>query len=159
MRTLPAWSVIGRTHVLSDCQVTVAVVALPVSSTSPSGEVLLALLASFQLLFAITPAVSLAPIAGPLPTNLMLIAFVAEPPDALTARVTVAVCVSAPLVPVIVNVELPASVLEAVVTVSVEFPLPLRVVGLKAALAPIGRPLTLNPTEPLKLFSAPTVVV
>jgi hypothetical protein len=89
----------------------------------------------------------------------MLIAFAVEPPEALTASVTVAVCVSEPLVPVIVNVELPAGVLEAVVTVSVEFPLPLRVTGLKAALAPFGRPLTLNPTEPLKLFSAPTVVV
>ncbi len=56
-------------HVLSAFQPTVAVVALPVESTKPIGELLLAPAAGFQLLRATTPAISELPIATPFPTN------------------------------------------------------------------------------------------
>src|SRR2546425_1089945 len=69
-RRLPAWSVIGVIHALSDVHVTVAVVAAPVSSFSASGVLRLAPVALFQFVFATTPALSLAPIEVPLPTKL-----------------------------------------------------------------------------------------
>ena len=75
----------------------------------------------------------------------------------MTTRVAVVECTSAPLVPVIVNVEDAAGVLAVVVTVSVD----VLVVGfgLKAAVAPAGRPDALRATEPLKPPLGVTVTV
>jgi hypothetical protein len=78
---------------------------------------------------------------------------------AFTARDTVALCVRLPLVPVIVSVEVPAGVLLAVVTVSVEFPEPVTDVGLKLPFAPLGKALTLRLTVPVNPFNALTVAV
>jgi hypothetical protein len=50
-------------------------------------------------------------------------------------------------------------VLPLVVTVIVDDPDPLTVVGLKLAVAPVGSPLTVKPVLPLKPFSAVTVAV
>jgi hypothetical protein len=76
-----------------------------------------------------------------------------------TAKLTVAVCVSVPLVPVIVSVDVPTGVLPVVVTVSVELPDPVTVAGEKLAVAPTGSPLALSVTPPLKLPIAATLVV
>jgi hypothetical protein len=78
---------------------------------------------------------------------------------ALTFKVTVVVCVSEPLVPVIVSVEAPTGVVEVVVTVSVDVPEPVTDVGLNPAVAPAGNPLRLSPTAPLNPFNAPTFTV
>jgi hypothetical protein len=75
----------------------------------------------------------------------------------VTFKVTVALCVSEPLVPVIVRVEAPTGVLDAVVTVRVELaPGPIAD-GLKEAVAPAGNPLTLSPTLPVNEPTAPTL--
>jgi hypothetical protein len=67
----------------------------------------------------------------------------------VTTRVTLAVCVSEPLVPVIVSVKVPVGVLVAVAILSVE-PLPaLTEVGLNVPVAPVGSPVTLRLIEPL----------
>jgi hypothetical protein len=76
-----------------------------------------------------------------------------------TTREVVVECVRLPLVPVRVSVEVPAGVVPAVVTVSVEVPLPLIVAGEKLAVAPVGNPLALRVTVPVNPFSAPTVTV
>jgi hypothetical protein len=49
-----------------------------------------------------------------------------------------------------VRVELPTGVLPLVVTVMVDDPEPVTVVGLKLAVAPVGSPLALKLTVPLK---------
>jgi hypothetical protein len=72
--------------------------------------------------------------------------------EPVTVKVTMAVCVSAPLVPVMVSVELPDAVLAVVVTVSVELPVPLTDAGLNTAVAPGGSPLTLRFMLPAKPF-------
>jgi len=74
-------------------------------------------------------------------------------------NVTEDVCVRLPLVPVIVNGTLPAGVVEADVTVNVEEPEVVTDVGLKLAVAPNGRPLTLNVTVPLNPADGITVAV
>ncbi len=78
---------------------------------------------------------------------------------ALTTSVTVVECVRLPLVPVIVSVYVPAGVVEAVETDKVEFPEPATEVGLKLPVAPLGKPLTLRFTVPVKPFTAVMVVV
>jgi hypothetical protein len=78
---------------------------------------------------------------------------------AVTTKLTVVVCVTLPLVPVIVNVDDPAGVLPAVVTVNVELPVPVAVVGEKPAVAPAGNPLALNVTTPVNPFNAPMLAV
>ena len=78
---------------------------------------------------------------------------------ALTTSVAVALCVRLPLVPVIVIVYVPVGVLEAVVTLSAEDPEPVTEVGLNVPVAPVGSPVTLNVTAPLKPLNAPTVAV
>src|SRR5580693_7365364 len=149
----------GSSHVLSAFQITAAVVALPVESPRPKGVVRLAPVALFQLLRATTPAISVLPMATPFPTNWMLIGL-PDVLDVVTTSVTVAVCVSEPLVPVIVSVGLPIGVLLVVVTVSVEDPAPVTDVGENNAVAPAGRPLvTLKLTAPLKPLCAPTLTV
>jgi hypothetical protein len=159
IRAFPGWSVIGSNHPLSDFQLTVAVVAAPVSSTSPIADELLAPLATFQLLLATTPATSLAPIVVPVPTKSMLMVFPVDPLPVVTVSVTVALCVSDPLLPVIVNVALPAGVLDVVFTVSVELFPGVIDVGLNVPVAPVGKPLTFRLTALLNPFSAPTLTV
>jgi hypothetical protein len=68
-------------------------------------------------------------------------------------------CVKIPLVPVIVNVEVPTGVLPAVVTVKVEFPAPVTVAGEKLAVAPVGNPLALSVTTPVNPFNAAMLAV
>jgi hypothetical protein len=75
----------------------------------------------------------------------------------VTASVTVVDCVRLPLVPVIVSVEVPAGVVPLVVTDSVVAPEPLTVEGAKLAVVPVGSPVTLKLTAPLKPFKAPMV--
>ena len=60
---------------------------------------------------------------------------------------------------VIVIVEVPAGVLPAVVTVSVDVPLPVTLAGEKLAEAPAGNPVAAKFTAPVKPFSAPMVTV
>ncbi len=76
-----------------------------------------------------------------------------------TTNVTVAVCDRLPLVPVIVSVYVPAGVVVAVETVRVELPEVVTDAGLKLAVAPVGSPLTLRFTVPVKPFRALIVVV
>src|SRR4051812_7685392 len=64
---------IGTTHPLSDVHDTVAPLLAPVSSMSGSEDPAF-VAALFQLVFATTPAFSLAARLGPLPTKLMLTA-------------------------------------------------------------------------------------
>jgi len=80
-------------------------------------------------------------------------------PAATTAIVTVAVCVMLPLTPVIVTVDVAAGVLPAVVTVSVELPAPVTVLGEKFAVAPAGNPLALSVTTPANPLTAPIFAV
>jgi hypothetical protein len=58
--------------------------------------------------------------------------------------------VSVPLVPLIVRVYVPGGVETLVATVKVELPEPVTEVGLNAAVAPVGRPLALSATLPVK---------
>ena len=76
-----------------------------------------------------------------------------------TTSVTDVMRVSAPLVPVIVMVELPTGVLAAVVMVRVELPAPVNEAGLKEAVALAGKPLAERLTEPSNPFSALTLTV
>lgn len=71
-------------------------------------------------------------------------------PADVTTRVTDAVCVSEPLVPVMVNGKLPVGVVVLVVTVNVELPEVFTEPGLNDALAPAGSPLALRATVPVK---------
>ena len=64
-----------------------------------------------------------------------------------------------PLVPLMVNVLVPAGVLFAVVMVSVLDPEPAIEAGLKVAVARGGNPVALRVTVPVKPFSEPTVTV
>lgn len=68
--------------------------------------------------------------------------------DALTTRVTVAVCVRVPLTPVIVTVYVPGGVFEPVVTEKVEEEL--AGLGEKLPLAPAGNPVAPKVTCPVK---------
>ena len=72
-------------------------------------------------------------------------------------RVTLAVFVSEPPVPVMVKAKLPGGVLLAVVIVNVELLPALTEVGLNVAVALAGSPLTLKPIEPVKPFIAPVL--
>lgn len=74
-------------------------------------------------------------------------------------RLGVAVCDKLPLVPVMVTVKAPAEVELVVETVRVELPEPVTEVGLKVPAAPLGNPLTLRLTVPVKPFSAPMLIV
>ena len=81
------------------------------------------------------------------------------PPTGFTTSVTVVECTRLPLVPVMVSVYVPAGVLVLVVTDMLEEPEPVTEAGLKLALAPLGRPLTLKLTTPLNPPDAVTVAV
>ena len=77
----------------------------------------------------------------------------------MTTSVTEAVCDRVPLVPVMVKGNVPAGVALLVETVIVEEPDAVTDVGLKLALAPLGNPLTLNVTVPVKPLDGVTVTV
>ena len=66
-------------------------------------------------------------------------------------------CVKLPLLPQTVNALEPPAVLLAVETPSVEAPEPGTEAGLKLPLAPLGSPLTLKATLPLKPLTEPTL--
>jgi hypothetical protein len=80
-------------------------------------------------------------------------------PAGVIVSVTVVVCVTLPLTPLSVNVDVPSGVLPLVVTVNVEFPAPVTVAGEKFAVAPVGNPLALSVTIPPNPFKAPTLAV
>ena len=69
----------------------------------------------------------------------------------VTVRETVVVRVSDPLTPVIVSVDVPTGVLAVVVTVSVD--VPVAGFGVNVPVAPVGSPVTLSVTAPLKPFA------
>ena len=77
---------------------------------------------------------------------------------AFTTRFTEAVCVVAPLVPVMVSGNVPVGVVASVVTVSVELP-EVSDAGTNVPMAPAGRPLTLRVTVPANPPVAVTIVV
>jgi hypothetical protein len=133
---------------------TVAVVAVPVSSTKASGKELLAPIASFQLGSGMTPATSVGAMETSSPTKLMLIAFPEPPLADVTLRIAEVVLVSELPVPLIVKVELPVGVVLAVVIVSVELPPTLTEVGVNVPVALAGRPLTVKLIVPVKPFTA-----
>jgi hypothetical protein len=68
-------------------------------------------------------------------------------------------CISDPLVPMIVKVDVAGGVFADVVTVIVELPAPGTVEGANDTVTPVGCPLTLRSTPALKPFSAPTFTV
>jgi hypothetical protein len=78
---------------------------------------------------------------------------------AFTTRLTVVVCVTLPLRPLIVNAEVPTGVLPVVVTVNVELPVPATVAGEKLPVAPVGNPLALKAMEPEKPENAVVLTV
>lgn len=78
---------------------------------------------------------------------------------AVTVRVTLAVSIVEPLVPVTVMVTAPTLAVLVAVNVSVLPPDPVTEVGLKLAVTPAGRPLTVNATALLKPLNAPTVTL
>ena len=82
-----------------------------------------------------------------------------RPVGTLTVRLTVAECERLPLVPVMVNVYVPAGVDDEVATLSVDEPEPVTDAGLKDPVAPVGNPLTLRLTALLKPFCALTLAV
>jgi hypothetical protein len=131
-------------------------VGVPVSSTRASGAELLAPVAAFQLLLATTPATSEAAIGTSVPTKSMLITFVDEP-AVVTLRIAVAECVSEPLVPVMLSVELP--VVAPVMMLSVEVPEVVMEAGENVGVAPTGKPVADKLTAPVNPLSAATVTV
>src|SRR5439155_187659 len=156
-RRLPARSVIGVLHTPLEAQVTVAPLAAAVSSTSASDVPRVAPMALFQFAFAAAPALSPAPIDMPLPTKLMLMA----PPTlaVVTTSPAVAVWLRDPPVPMIVSVELPVGVFDAMVTSNVALPDPVTEAGVNNHVAFAGSPLTPKFTVPPKPFTAPIVTV
>src|SRR5216684_3554045 len=81
-----------------------------------------------------------------------VIASLPVPPDAVTVSERVVVWVVVPPAPVIVNEYVPVAVDAPTVIVKVELPEPgaAMEVGLKPAVAPVGRPLALSATAALK---------
>ena len=71
---------------------------------------------------------------------------------------SVAECVRLPLVPVIVNVEVPSGVVKLVVIVSVAPWPPVTDAGLKVAVVPVGNPLVLRAIVPVKPLRALVVI-
>jgi hypothetical protein len=69
----------------------------------------------------------------------------------VTLSPTDVVWVREPLTPVMMGVELPTGVLVLVVTVNVDDPV--AGFGVKVPVAPVGNPLTLNVTAPVKLLN------
>jgi hypothetical protein len=76
---------------------------------------------------------------------------------AVTVRLTVAVWVNVPEVPVMVTVEVPAAA--ELLAVSVNALVVVALAGLKAAVTPLGRPEAVRPTLPVKAFFGDMVSV
>jgi hypothetical protein len=83
----------------------------------------------------------------------------AESVKLCTVSATVAVCVRVPLVPVMINVELPPATVAGMFTVKVEVPDPVTEVGLKPAVAFAGNPVTERLVGPVRPGVAATVIV
>lgn len=64
-----------------------------------------------------------------------------------------------PLVPVMVTGKVPVVVVLVVVTVMVDEPVPVTEVGLKEALAPVGKPVAVRTVLPVNPFKAVIVAV
>ena len=79
--------------------------------------------------------------------------------SAVTTSVTLKVCVSGPLVPLIVSVYVPPGVEALVETVRVVEPEVVMDAGLNEAVVPDGSPVTLNATVPLNPVPGLTVAV
>ena len=77
----------------------------------------------------------------------------------LTIRVTLALWLRLPLVPVMTTVNGPVAAKLVVVTVSVDVPLPLTDAGLNAPEAPTSRPVVARLTEPANPFCPVIVTV
>jgi len=77
----------------------------------------------------------------------------------VTTRVTVAVLLACPLVPVIVSVCVPPGVDALVVMLNVVEPEVFKVEGLNVPVEPVGSPLTLKVTVPVNPFSGVSVTV
>ena len=78
----------------------------------------------------------------------------------MTIKVTAAVWLRLPLAPAMVSANVPVWVAAEVAIVSVELPEPPLIdAGLKLAVAPLGRPPTLNDTVPPNPFSGDTLTV
>jgi hypothetical protein len=77
----------------------------------------------------------------------------------VTVKVTLALWLKLPLVPVTVRVKLPVAVVLEVDTFSVEDPDVLIDDGLRLAVAPLGNPPAFSDTVPLNPFSAPMETV
>jgi hypothetical protein len=82
-----------------------------------------------------------------------------ETVNVCTTSVAVAECALAPLAPVTVSEEVAPGVDTVVATVIVELPAPVIVAGLKLAVAPVGKPLTVGVTVPLNPLIAVVVTV
>ena len=93
------------------------------------------------------------------PTTILCEAGAAETEKSETTNVTVALWTTLPLVPVIVSVYEPLAVLPEVATVRVELPVPTTEAGLKVAVAPAGKPDTVQSMTPLKPLNAVAVAV
>ena len=78
---------------------------------------------------------------------------------AFTTRVRLVLWLRAPLVAAMVSEYVPAGVAQLVEAVSVEEPEPLTEAGLKLAIAPLGKPLTLKLTVPVNPLSGFTLTV
>jgi hypothetical protein len=78
---------------------------------------------------------------------------------AFTFTLTVVLCASVPLVPVIVSVYVPAAVEVVVETFSVQLPDPVIDPGLQLASMPAGMPLSTSPTVPENPFEPATLTV
>lgn len=140
----------------SEVQETVAPVELPLAFTRAIGLELLAPVASFQLLSATTPATSVEAIGTSVPTKSMLITPLDEP-AVVTSRIAVVECVSEPLVPVMLSVELP--VVDPVMMVSVDVPEVVMEAGKKVGEAPVGKSVTDKFTVPVNPLRGATVTV
>jgi hypothetical protein len=110
------------------------------------------------LLRATTPATSELAIEVVFkPTKSMLIAVAGGGSEEVTLRIVVAECVSEPLVPVMLSVELP--VVAPVMILSVEVPDVVMETGEKESVAPVGKPVADKFTVPVNPLRAATVTV
>ena len=125
--------------------------AAPTSSLSASAVARSAPVALFQLGFATTPALSATPIVSP--ASLTKLTLITRP--ARTINCTVVLCVSVPLVPVMVSVDVPAGVVAPVVTVNVLVPDPAIEDGANEAVAFAGTPVTDRATVLVNPLTAP----
>jgi hypothetical protein len=76
-----------------------------------------------------------------------------------TVRVMEMLCVSVPLVPLMVTVAGPTVAVAEAVKVSVLMAAPVTEAGLNVAVTPVGKPVTLRATAPEKLFTGRTVTL